>query len=62
MVNEELKAKEKEITDLKASIAKRESLLSNENFVAKAPANLVEQEKIKLVEEKEKLQKLISKN
>ena len=50
--------KEKEIESLKASIAKRKSLLSNDNFVSKAPANLVEQEKAKLQEEEEKLKNL----
>lgn len=59
LTEEDLKAKEKEIEMLKSSIAKREGLLSNSNFVAKAPANLVEQEKEKLKEEEEKLTKLL---
>ncbi len=50
----------KEITSLKSSIAKREALLNNANFVNKAPANLVEQEKEKLAQEQEKLRKLES--
>ena len=49
---------QKEIDSLKASIAKRKSLLANPNFVAKAPSNLVEQEKEKLLQEEEKLHKL----
>ena len=36
----------------------REKLLSNENYVSKAPANIVEQDRIKLKEEKEKLKAL----
>ena len=52
---EEKALKEKQINDLKASIARREKLLSNENYVAKAPANIVEQDRIKLEEEKAKL-------
>ena len=58
LTEEDIKAKEKEINDLKASIAKRKGLLSNENFTSKAPANLVEQERKKLEEEEEKLKKL----
>lgn len=60
ITEEEKKAKQKEIEELKSSIKKRKSLLANENFVAKAPKNLVEQEKIKLQEEEEKLKKLES--
>ena len=55
---EDLALKEKQINDLKASILRREKLLSNENYVAKAPANIVEQDRIKLKEEKEKLKLL----
>ncbi len=49
---------EKEIQSLKASIAKRKGLLANENFVSRAPSNLVEQERVKLLQEEEKLHKL----
>ena len=49
---------QKEIDDLKASIAKRKGLLANSNFVSKAPSHLVEQEREKLAMEEEKLQKL----
>ena len=47
--------KEKQINDLKASIMRREKLLSNENYVSKAPESIVEQDRIKLAEEKAKL-------
>lgn len=58
LTEEEKASKERELEALRASIKKREALLSNENFVSKAPANLVENEKQKLAEEKEKLAKL----
>ena len=51
--------KEKQIEELKKSIERREKLLSNENYVAKAPANIVEADKIKLAEEKAKLELLL---
>ena len=50
--------KEQQIEDLKNSIARREKLLSNENYVNKAPANIVEQDRQKLAEEKKKLEEL----
>ena len=56
---EEKQAKEKLIADLKASIERREKLLSNENYVNKAPANIVEADRQKLEEEKKKLEELI---
>ena len=59
ITEEEKELKEKQINDLKASISKRENLLNNEGFVSKAPANLVENEKKKLKEEKELLESLI---
>ena len=40
------------------SIERREKLLSNENYVNKAPAKLVLDERKKLSEEKEKLEVL----
>ncbi len=49
---------QKEIDSLKASIEKRKGLLANSNFVSKAPSNLVEQERVKLAQEEEKLHKL----
>ncbi|MBR3199105.1 MAG: valine--tRNA ligase [Bacilli bacterium] len=48
-------AKQKEIEELKKSIERREKLLSNENYVNKAPKQIVEEEKKKLEEEKNKL-------
>ena len=48
----------KEIYELEQSIKKRENLLNNQNFVSKAPKNIVDEEKNKLTEEKEKLLKL----
>ena len=49
---------QKEIEELEKSINKRKSLLSNENFVKRAPENIVANEKQKLAEEEEKLAKL----
>ena len=51
--------KETQIKALQASIARREALLSNENYVNKAPANIVELDRTKLEEEKKKLQELL---
>ena len=53
------KAIEEEINKLKSSIERREKLLSNENYVNKAPTNIVELDRKKLAEEKEKLEKLL---
>lgn len=55
---EDKEKRQKEIDALKQSILKREKLLSNEAFVSKAPASLVEQERKKLEQEKEKLTQL----
>ena len=49
---------QKEIEELEKSINKRKNLLSNENFVKRAPENIVANEKQKLIEEEEKLFKL----
>jgi len=54
------KALEEEIKKLTASINRRKNLLANENYVSKAPANIVEQDRIKLKEEEEKLANLQS--
>jgi len=51
----------KEKERLEASIERREKLLSNENYVAKAPANIVEQECNNLKQEKENLEAIINK-
>ena len=50
----------KEIENLEKSISKRKSLLSNENYINKAPSNVVEMDKAKLKEEEEKLLNLKS--
>ena len=55
----EKKAKEAQINQLKASITRREKLLSNENYVNKAPKNIVELDRKKLEEEKQKLEELL---
>ena len=47
-----------EIEKLKVSIERREKLLSNENYVNKAPQNIVMLDKEKLEAEKEKLKRL----
>ena len=51
-------AKQTQIKLLEASIARREKLLSNENYVNKAPKKIVDMDKQKLEEEKKKLQEL----
>ena len=51
----------KEKERLENSIARREKLLSNENYVAKAPTNIVEQERKTLQEEKDNLEAIINK-
>ena len=50
----------KQIEVLRASIARREKLLSNENYVKKAPQNIVDMDRQKLTEEKKKLAELES--
>ncbi len=59
VTEEELKLKEKQINDLKASIERRKKLLANSSYVAKAPAPLVQKERDTLAEEEELLKKLI---
>ena len=51
-------AKEAQIKILTESIERRQKLLSNENYVNKAPAKIVEMDRQKLEEEKKKLQEL----
>jgi len=58
VTEEELKLKEKQKSDLIASIERRKKLLSNENYVAKAPHDLVEKERITLKQEEELLESL----
>ena len=56
---EDKELKENQIKQLQESIARREKLLSNENYVNKAPSNIVEIDRQKLKEEKEKLEILL---
>ena len=56
---EEKAALEKEKESLENSIQRREKLLSNENYVAKAPEKIVNQERESLETEKEKLKVVI---
>ena len=51
-------AKKAQIKLLEESIARREKLLSNENYVNKAPAKIVDMDRQKLEEEKKKLEEL----
>jgi len=53
--------KEKEIIALQESIARRKKLLANENYVNKAPANIVEADRKRLQEEEERLNNLLEK-
>ena len=59
LTDEEKTARDNLISSLKASIERREKLLSNENYVNKAPANIVEMDRQKLEEEKNKLKELL---
>ena len=52
-------SKKAQIKLLEASIARREKLLANENYVNKAPKNIVEMDRQKLEEEKQKLELLL---
>ena len=51
----------KEKSNLESSIARREKLLGNENYVNKAPSNVVEAERLALSKEKERLEIINSK-
>ena len=51
--------KESQIMTLKLSIQRREKLLSNDNYVNKAPKNIVDMDRQKLEEEKKKLEELL---
>ena len=60
-IEEELKNLEKEQIRLSKSIERRKSLLSNENYLNKAPANIVNKEKEDLEKEEHQLQVIIEK-
>ena len=51
-------AKEAQIKILQESIKRRENLLANENYINKAPAKIVEMDRVKLEEKKKKLEEL----
>jgi len=57
---EDIKVREKQIETLKNSIARREKLLSNANYVAKAPEAIVTKERNDLAREKEELDMLLN--
>ncbi len=56
---EDKELKQKQIESLKNSIKRREGLLANQNYVSKAPENLVLKEKESLEKEKEELKNLL---
>ena len=58
VTEEDIALKNKQIKELENSIERRKKLLSNENYVNKAPKELVEKEKITLEEEIKKLEVL----
>ena len=55
----DIELKKEQIKQLQSSIERREKLLSNENYVNKAPKNIVDLDKQKLEEEKKKLEELM---
>ncbi len=59
ITEEEIALKNKNIENLRNSIARRKKLLANENYVNKAPASLVDSEKAKLLEEEKNLEELL---
>ena len=58
LTDEDIALKEKQIQELENSIERRKKLLSNENYINKAPKELVEKEKQTLEEEIKKLEVL----
>ena len=60
MSEEDIKAREKQIETLKNSIERREKLLANENYVAKAPEAIVSKERNDLAREKAELEMLLN--
>ena len=59
ITKEDEELRNKQIENLKNSIERRKNLLNNENYVKKAPQNLVEQERQKLDEEMSLLEEMI---
>ena len=59
LTDADIAAKEAQIKMLTESINRREKLLSNENYVNKAPQNIVAMDRQKLEEEKKKLEELM---
>ena len=59
LTDADIAAKEAQIKMLTESISRREKLLSNENYVNKAPQNIVAMDRQKLEEEKKKLEELM---
>ena len=57
-VEKELKRLEKDRKNLEGEIARANGKLNNAGFIAKAPANLVEQERVKLETNRQLLGKL----
>ena len=58
VTEEDMMLLNKQISELESSIERRKKLLNNENYVAKAPKELVEKERLTLKAEEEKLAKL----
>ena len=58
LTDEDIALKEKQIKELENSIERRKKLLSNENYINKAPKELVEKERQTLEEEMKKLEVL----
>lgn len=58
LTEKDVEEQRKEIEKLENSIKRRRELLANENYITKAPQNLVEEEKQKLKLEEEKLSSL----
>ena len=55
VTEEDMMLLNKQISELESSIERRKNLLSNENYVAKAPKELVEKERLTLKAEEEKI-------
>ena len=60
LTEEDIALKQKQIDSLKQSVERRKNLLANENYVSKAPAQLVESERAKLAEEEKLLESLVA--